>query len=209
MHTTAMINGKLFFETYLGPGAIIVDVGAMDVNGSLRSVAPNDANYVGLDFSVGKGVDVVLNDPYVFPLSDDYADAVVSSSCFEHIEMFWLTVQESLRVLKPYGLLYVNAPSEGPWHRHPVDCWRFLPDSGSALVSWAQRCGFTNCVFLESFVTPQQFYEPWSDSVIVILKDRTYLDRYPTRILHSLKTFTNGKLSKYGEILNEKRHLGL
>lgn len=88
-----------FFSTYFsgagGEGAqpLILDIGAQDINGSLRQVAPAGARYLGLDFAAGRGVDVVLEDAYRLPFDDGIADAVVSSSCFEHIEMFWLMVR--------------------------------------------------------------------------------------------------------------------
>ena len=60
MHDTAMIYGKHFFSTYLkdATGLKIVDIGAQDVNGSLRTVAPMNNEYIGVDFAEGKGVDV-------------------------------------------------------------------------------------------------------------------------------------------------------
>lgn len=139
MHPTAMDNGRRFFATYLDASApaLILDIGSQDINGSLRQAAPAGARYVGLDFAAGRGVDRVLDDPYRLPFDDGVADAVVSSSCFEHVDMFWLTFNEILRVLRPGGLFYLNAPSNGAFHRYPVDCWRFYPDAGDALVRWA------------------------------------------------------------------------
>ena len=92
MHLTAMEHGRLFFGCYLQgrAGATIVDIGSQDVNGSLRSVAPVGCHYVGLDFVHGPGVDVVLSEPYKLPIGDGMVDAVVSSSCLEHSEFFWL-----------------------------------------------------------------------------------------------------------------------
>ena len=58
---------------------------------------------------------------------------------------------EALRVLKPTGLLYINAPSNGAYHRYPVDCWRFYPDSGVALQNWGNRSGY-ECALLEFFI---------------------------------------------------------
>lgn len=58
---------------------------------------------------------------------------------------------EIIRILKPNGLLYLNAPTTGSFHRFPVDCWRFYPDSGSALVRWAERNDYKPAL-LESFV---------------------------------------------------------
>jgi SAM-dependent methyltransferase len=153
MHDTAMMIGAQFFRTYFsnskGPVRIL-DVGALDVNGSLRSVAPVNAVYVGMDLAAGKGVDLVAEDPYVYPFPDEHFDAVVSSSCFEHDPMFWVTFLEILRVTKQHGLIYINVPSNGEFHRYPWDNWRFYPDASFALRMWAKRSG-RDVEILESF----------------------------------------------------------
>lgn len=112
MHPSAMHNGDFFFRTYgtsLPSVARCLDVGAYDVNGSLRQVAPAAWEYVGVDFSSGPCVDVVLEDPYRLPFPDGKFDVVVSTSCFEHSEFFWLLFLEVLRILSPRGLFYLNA----------------------------------------------------------------------------------------------------
>ena len=42
MHASALANAKHFFDHYARPGTgrIVLGIGAQDVNGSLRSVAP-------------------------------------------------------------------------------------------------------------------------------------------------------------------------
>ena len=179
MHPSAMENGKLFFDTYLKPlGQVTVaDIGAQNVNGSLKDVCPDNATYIGVDFVQGKGVDIIIDDPYKLPFEDGSLDAVVSSSCFEHSEFFWLLFNEIMRVLKPTGLFYLNAPSNGLFHRYPVDCWRFYPDSGNALANWANRCGY-NTLMLESY-TSYQSNGLWNDYVAVFLKDREHLPQHP------------------------------
>jgi len=195
MHPTALSWGERFFATYAQPAAqLVIDIGAQDVNGSLKSVCPPSLKYVGVDFVKGKGVDVVLDDPYRLPFPDGHADIVLSSSCFEHSEMFWLLFTEILRVLKPTGLCYINVPSNGMFHRYPVDCWRFYPDSGRALVTWGKRCGF-DPMLLESFVGDQGgsgMEGTWNDFVAVFLKDRRFAERYPKRIVDTATNFTNG-----------------
>ena len=89
----------------------MLDIGAQDVNGSLRPLVPEGCRYIGLDFEAGPGVDLVLDDPYRLPFDAGSVDTVVSSSCFEHVEFFWLMFNEVLRVLKPNGLFYLNVPS--------------------------------------------------------------------------------------------------
>ncbi|MBE0557420.1 MAG: methyltransferase domain-containing protein [Proteobacteria bacterium] len=88
--------------------------------------------------AAGKNVDIVLQDPYDWrELRPDSADVVVSGQAFEHIEFFWLTMLEIARVLKPGGLCCLIAPSAGPEHRYPVDCWRFYTDGFAALARFA------------------------------------------------------------------------
>jgi SAM-dependent methyltransferase len=205
MHDTAMSYGKYFFSTYLkgATGLTILDIGAQDVNGSLRSVAPMNNHYIGADFVKGKGVDVILDDPYVLPFEDGSIDVVVSSSCFEHSEFFWLLFNEALRVLKPTGLLYINAPSNGAYHRYPVDCWRFYPDSGFALEKWGNRSGY-ECALLESF-TGVRKTQLWHDFVSVFIKDKIHASQFPNRIQFNTREFMNGRLLNSEEIINHKR----
>jgi SAM-dependent methyltransferase len=195
MHKSALTNCDLFFKSYAAgfngqPKVRVIEIGSQDVNGSLRSVAPTNFEYVGVDFVEGKGVDVVLSDPYALPFESESADIVLSSSCFEHSEMFWLVFLEIMRILKPSGLFYLNVPSNGGFHRYPVDCWRFYPDSGNALVSWARR-NSVNAVLLESYISDQQTHE-WNDFVGVFLKDQRHIERYPSRILDTFQGFRNG-----------------
>lgn len=205
MHPSAMDNGDFFFQRYLpyfskDRPITIVDIGAQNVNGSLRQVCPAECEYIGIDFVAGVGVDIVIEDPYELPFKDDFVDVVVSSSCFEHSEMFWVLYLEVLRILKPHGLFYLNVPSNGAFHRYPVDCWRFYPDSGRALVSWSKRNGFDSAL-LESFVSHQKG-NPWNDFVAVFIKDASEHLRYPERMLTGRNDIENAFSSEGDEIIN-------
>jgi SAM-dependent methyltransferase len=201
-----LINFKNFLDAYLGPASRsgrpvrIIEIGSQDVNGSLRSVLPANVEYIGVDFVPGKGVDVILKDPYCLPFEDESADFLVSSSCFEHSEMFWLLFLEIMRVTRPDGLFYLNSPANGEFHRYPVDCWRFYPDSGRALATWARRNGLNTCV-LESYISTQ-YQDQWNDFVAIFLKDEQHLARYPARILHTKKDFYNGSVHQASDFLN-------
>jgi len=192
MHDTAMELGQRFFQTYAkaGGGLKIMDLGAQDVNGSLRTVAPAGAEYIGVDFADAKGVDVVLTDPYSLPFPDDTFDICVSANCFEHSEFFWLTFLEVMRVVKPGGLFYLDVPFNGAFHRYPVDCWRFYPDAGMALRNWARRNGMTT-ELLESFIGNQKS-QMMNDFVAVYVKSQQFADRHPAKIQDSFTDFTNG-----------------
>ena len=174
MHSSAHVFGELFFERYWRPEfKRVLDIGSYDVNGSLRDVQPAGSEWVGIDIAAGPGVDVVLTDPYSYPFPDGHFDAIVSTSCFEHDNMFWLTFLEALRVLSPGGMLYLNSPSQGGYHGHPGDNWRFYPDSGLALQQWAHRNN-VNVRLVESFIVQVPC---WYDFVAIFTKgDRKFDD---------------------------------
>lgn len=59
MHPSAMHNGRCFFDRYLphvpsSTPAKIIEIGAQNVNGSLRDACPATVEYVGVDFVEGK-----------------------------------------------------------------------------------------------------------------------------------------------------------
>lgn len=207
MHLSALNFGRLFFESYrdnLPVGAKVVDIGAQDVNGSIKDVCPEDYQYIGVDFVEGKGVDVILDDPYSLPFEDESVDAIVCSSCFEHSDMFWLVFNEILRILKPTGLVYINAPSNGYVHRYPVDCWRFYPDAGNALVTWAKRSGY-DPVLLESFIghrAADNMDGAWNDFVAVFAKSQALEGQFQRKMLHALEDFDNARLPGSDELIN-------
>ena len=197
MHPSALKNAKLFFETY-SPSFVsgnILEIGSQNVNGSVRDVAPKQMSYIGVDFVNGKGVDIVINDPYKLPFEDGSFDIIVSSSCFEHSEMFWLLFLDAIRLLKPNGLLYINAPSNSDFHRYPVDCWRFYPDSGQALVTWGKYNGF-HPALLESFIS-KKIRGTWNDYVAVFIRDESFVESHKNRIIDTHKSFSNGQ--KFGD----------
>jgi SAM-dependent methyltransferase len=202
MHKTALDHADAFYRTYGPhfPAPVIAEVGSADVNGSLRQVAPAASRYIGLDFSAGPGVDVVLTDPYRYPLETGSVDIAVSSSCFEHADFFWLSFLEILRVVKPHGLIYLNVPSNGAYHRHPLDNWRFYPDAGIALSRWAQRSGVPT-LLLESFIGWQDTHM-WNDFVGVFVKDRTHAPSYPQRMVRRVRNPTNVIIDEQSEPQN-------
>ena|ERR1041385_8781436 len=138
MHTTARLNAIAFVEKYL-PGTQslnVLDVGSLEVKnqGNLRDLFPG-SKYIGMDICDGPNVDVVLKRKR-FPFIKELFHVIISTSCFEHDATFWITFQEMVRVLRPGGLIYLNAPSAGHVHRYPADCYRFYPDAWKGLADW-------------------------------------------------------------------------
>jgi SAM-dependent methyltransferase len=169
MHDTAMAAGTAFFETYFaGEAPRVLDVGAMDVNGSLRSVAPLGAKYVGVDLEPGPGVDVVLGLGQGLPFGPDTFDACVSVSCMEHDFAFWDSFLQMAVAVRPGGFIFLDVPSNGPYHSYPTDNWRFYPDAGLALANWAQRQG-QPVQLIESGILRRRT-DVWNDFVAVFQK---------------------------------------
>ena len=145
MHPTSIENMQKCYQRFFLPSALaagdrlhVLDIGGADVNGSYREVfAGPRFDYRTADLSPGPGVDLVLTDPYRIPLPDASIDLVLSGQMLEHSEFFWLAFQEMVRLLSPDGFLFLIAPSAGPIHRYPVDCYRFYPDAYAALARYA------------------------------------------------------------------------
>ena len=168
MHTSSLAHVQGLVHQYLSERTAeplsIVDIGSYDVNGSYKQFFLHPAwQYTGVDLAAGPNVDVVLTSPYRLPLASFSADVIVSGQAFEHVEYFWLTWLEMARMLKPGGLIFLLAPSRGPEHRYPQDCWRFYPDGFRALGK------YTGMELLQVSTDwephPSEDSAPWGDTV--------------------------------------------
>jgi SAM-dependent methyltransferase len=168
MNDNTFRNAKDFFKKHIiNDNISILDVGSYDVNGTLRGACPEGSIYVGIDIEYGKNVDFIINDKYEFPFENNKFDAIVTSSCFEHCDFFWLLFLEMVRCCKPGGFIYINVPSTGHYHAYPDDNWRFYPDSGSALARWGIFNGY-NIELVETYV--DRLDKEWNHNIIVIQK---------------------------------------
>lgn len=172
MHDTAFRNAIHFYDKYCKQdieNKIVLDIGSCDVNGTLKPIFLKAKKYIGLDQCQGKNVDIV-SPSHNIPLEDNSVDIIVSSSCFEHDTMFWITFKEMCRLVKPSGFIYINAPSNGPYHAHPVDNWRFYADAWKALEEWGNYLKF-NVQLVESYIDKKvSSCGNWNDSVGIYTK---------------------------------------
>ena len=116
---------------------------------------------------MGPNVDIVANANNL-PFEKNSFDILVSISCFEHDDMFWVTFLEMCRVLNEGGYMYINAPSNGPYHGHPGDNWRFYADSWKALEKWGIKNNY-NINLIESYISEAE-KDGWKDSVGIFQK---------------------------------------
>ena len=189
MHDTALEIGRLTIEIYADKaGARILEIGALDVNGSLRQFAPEGSEYVGVDMVEGRGVDIIVDPSKPLPFDHQSFDLAIASSVFEHDPAFWMTFLELGRLLRDGGYLYLNVPSNGAVHRYPEDHWRFYPDSGLALERWAKSQQM-ELTLIESFTAPRN-NDIWNDFVAVFRKGMCGME-LPARRLHTEVNGTN------------------
>ena len=150
----------------------VIDIGGAEVNGSYRGIFSHPVfQYLTADIAT-EGVDFPMLDPYQVPLPNESVDIVLSGQMLEHCELFWLAFKEMMRIMKPDGFLFLIAPSSGPIHRYPVDCYRFYPDAFEALAK------FANCRLEASWLDERG---PWRDLVGVFRKTPLVKDLTPSR----------------------------
>ena len=110
-------------------GASVLEVGSLDVNGSVRPLLEQQrpARYVGADIFPGRGVDVLCPaERLVERFGEDAFDVVISTELIEHVRDWRVVISNLKRVVKPGGLLLVTTRSYGvDFHRHPFDYWRY------------------------------------------------------------------------------------
>ena len=81
--------------------------------------------YVGLDVSAGRGVDLVVASNERWPLPNENFDVILSSQVLEHVEHLDITLKEMSRVLKRGGVAILTFPFLYNEHGAPWDYRRF------------------------------------------------------------------------------------
>jgi SAM-dependent methyltransferase len=129
VHESVMIFGAEILTAVDVQAKSVLEVGSMNVNGSLRehvrSLAPS--RYVGVDFMAGDGVDVICDACCLEQRFGKGAfDAVISTEMLEHAEDWRGAINAMKSVLRPGGILLLTARGPGfPLHGYPHDWHRF------------------------------------------------------------------------------------
>lgn len=175
MHQSAYDKTKVCVEGYLAAykdkPLDILDIGSCTVDVQTfnhRSLCRDPWKYTGMDIEAGENVHIVVREPYDWKeIESARYDVVLCGQAFEHIRFPWLTIKEIQRVLKPGGIAIITAPSGGPEHKYPVDCWRIYPDGFQAL------CDYAGLRMVEHYTQFGDFFytdgsDKWHDSIAIM-----------------------------------------
>lgn len=182
MHASSLDNMQWCRDQYISTAMLergpltVLDVGGADCNGGYAELfQPPLFDYRTADIDGTADVDFLMTSPDIIPAEDGAFDIVISGQMLEHAEFFWQVFEEMARVLADDGVLFLIAPSAGPIHRYPVDCYRFYPDAYRALARLAG---------LEMITVFHDDRGPWNDLVGVFARQpRQRNDRIPQPLL--------------------------
>jgi SAM-dependent methyltransferase len=107
----------------------VLEVGALNVNGSLRGIVTgmNPSEYLGVDVQSGDGVDeLCAAERIVERFGKNRWDLIICTEVLEHV-WDWQAVVSSLKIaLAQEGRLVVTKRAVGfHYHPYPYDLWRF------------------------------------------------------------------------------------
>lgn len=129
-----------FVQSVISPDDIhghdVIEVGSLDVNGSVRPwiTSHSPASYLGIDMRPGPSVDIscCFED---YPLHRTYP-IVVCVEVLEHVERIQPFIDKLKLALAPAGRLIITTRSPGfPRHGYPDDFWRYTQRDMLALFS--------------------------------------------------------------------------
>ena len=102
---------KARFPQYFS-GTMVLDIGALDINGNNQVLFDAETLYLGLDIAEGRNVDIICPG-HELGLPDATFDMVISTECLEHDRHWIATLNNAIRLLRPGGMLLMTCATTG------------------------------------------------------------------------------------------------
>lgn len=131
----------------------VIEIGSLDINGSVRDFYRNTPRYIGVDLAEGKGVDLIAEGQDVdFP--DRSFDVAVSAECFEHNPYWKETFLNMYRMASKF-VVFTCASDGRPEH----GTTRTTPANSPFTLSWDYYQNLNEKDFRKHFLIDDMFSE--------------------------------------------------
>lgn len=128
-HETCIEFGRLNLKKEDVAGKSVIEVGSLDVNGSLRPLIEtfNPKEYIGADLIEGPKVDLICDaNDLLNKFGYERFDLLIATEILEHARAWKDVIHNFKNVLKPDGVLLITTRSKGfKFHTNPFDFWRY------------------------------------------------------------------------------------
>ncbi len=132
----------------------VLEVGSLNINGTVRQFFDSPSLYVGIDIGEGPGVDVVCEGQnYDTP---ERFDCVISCECMEHNPEWKDTFANMIRLCRPGGIVIMTCATTG---RAEHGTSRTTPQDSPLTIGrgWEYYCNLTFDDFMTAFCLEDYF----------------------------------------------------
>lgn len=131
----------------------VIEMGSLNINGTVRDFYENTTNYVGVDLDEGPGVDLVAQGQEV-DYEDNSFDVAVSAECFEH-NPYWLETFINMHRIAKSFVIFTCAGEGRPEH----GTTRTTPGNSPFTLNWDYYQNLTENHFKSRLYLEDMFFE--------------------------------------------------
>lgn len=144
-------------------GKKVLEVGSLNINGSVRQLFEDDCEYLGIDLGPGPGVDRVIH-VTSSEMQTEQFDVVASTEALEHDRDWHASLVRMAFMVKPGGLLLITCATDGrPEHGTAATD----KESSPSTLDWYHNISFAD---FWSALDPKD----WQDFIFRIREDDLY-----------------------------------